>query len=384
MFKADIVSCIGILKKDLGVSQGNVLSPILANIFFHSLDVYVEKEIIERYKKGIKPTRCLDYQRVVSLTYEEQKASKEKRKQIARRKRKEAHKVGLRYTKIDSSFIRIKYIRYADDFLIGVRGPKILAEKVFQTIKFFLKSNLQLSLNEEKSGIINSYSNKISFLGMLLHNVSTTHISYRKNRAIKNKKRKRFRVILRAESLKHRQAKLFKDECLNLLRQAYNKHRENKVVVKYDFTTLIKNSVIYKDLLFKNNRTVYKEFISDLQKVIEVRESKRLNDFLKLWDKEISDSVGGDSRYVQKREFIMRPVTKKETIHRIVNLLKTQYKIPAYELEWWSLFRGSHKKRAFGWKPIWPDNFSLSDKTVSKLSFLKNGPYHAKFNSENI
>jgi hypothetical protein len=194
--------------------------------------------------------------------------------------------------------------------LIGVRGPKILAEKVFQTIKFFLKSNLQLSLNEEKSGIINSYSNKISFLGMLLHNVSTTHIPFRKSRAIENKKRKRFRVILRAESFKHRRAKLFKDECLNLLRQAYNKHRDNKVVVKDDFITFIKNSVIYKDLLFKKNRTVYKEFISDLRKIVEVKESKRLNDFLKLWDEEISDNVG-DSRDVQKREFIMRPITKK-------------------------------------------------------------------------
>ena len=201
MFKVNIISCTGILKENLGVPQGNILSPILANIFFHNLDVYVEKEIIKRYKKGIKPTRCLDYQRAVSFTYEEKKASKEKRKQIARRKRRDAHKAGLRYTKIDSNFIRVKYVRYADDFLIGVQGPKILAEKVFQSIKFFLKSNLQLSLNEEKSEILNSFSNKIPYLGMLIHNVSTTHIPFRKSRAIENKKRKRFRVILEQRAL---------------------------------------------------------------------------------------------------------------------------------------------------------------------------------------
>jgi group II intron reverse transcriptase/maturase len=383
MFKVNIVSHTGILKEHLGVSQGNVLSPILANIFFHSLDLYVEKEIIDRYKKGIKPTRCSDYQRAVSLTYEEKKASKEKRKQIARRKRRDAHKAGLRYTKIDNSFVRIKYIRYADDFLIGVRGPKTLAEKVLQTVKFFLKSNLQLSINEEKSEIFNTYSNKIPFLGMLLHNVSTTHIPYRKSREIENKKRKRSRVILRAENLKHRQVKLFKDECLNLLRQAYNKHRDNRAVVIEDFTSLIENSGIFKDILSKKNRTVYREFISDLQKVTEVKESKKLNDFLKSWDEEISEGLS-NSTLTKKREPIMRPITKKETIHRIVNLLKEKYKLPAYESEWWSIFRGSNKKRASDWKPIWPDNFSLSDDTVSKLLFPKNGTYHAKFNLENI
>ena len=94
------------------------------------------------------------------------------------------------------------------------------------------------------------------------------------------------------------------------MRQAYNKHRNNKVVVKDDFITFIKNSVIYKDLLFKKNRTVYKEFLKDLQKITEVKENKKLNDFLKLWDKEISNNVS-DSRDVQKREFIMKPITKK-------------------------------------------------------------------------
>jgi len=282
MFKANIISITGILKEKLNVPQNNILSPILANIFFHDLDVYIEKKIINRYKKGIKTTRCSDYQRAISLTYEEKKANKQKKKQIVRRKRKKAHKEGLCYTKIDNSFICVKYIRYADDFLIGVRGPKTLAKKIFRSIIFFLKSNLQLSLNEKKSKILNSFSNKIPYLGMLIHNVANKHILYDKSRAIENKKRKCSRVISRAKTLEHRQVKLFKNECLNLLRNSYMKYRNNRISIKEDFLSLIDNSLIFKSVFTKPNRSVYKEFLKNLQKLTEIKENRKLNDFLQL------------------------------------------------------------------------------------------------------
>jgi retron-type reverse transcriptase len=120
MFKANIISPLGILKEKLGVSKGNILSPILANIYFHDLDIYVQKDIIERYKKGIKPTRSTGYRRAISFTYLEKKASSQKKQQILRIKRKEAHKADFRFIKIDDNYIRVKYLRYADDILIGV------------------------------------------------------------------------------------------------------------------------------------------------------------------------------------------------------------------------------------------------------------------------
>jgi group II intron reverse transcriptase/maturase len=380
MLKTNIISLTGILNEPFGVPQGNVLSPILANIYFHDLDVYITKKIIDRYKKGIKATKCLDYQRAISFTNEEKKASLQKRKQIARRKRRDAHKAGLRYTKIDGDFIRIKYVRYADDFLIGVRGPKTLVLKIFQSVIFFLKSTLQLNLNEEKSKFIDSFSSKISFLGMLIHNVATKNLPYRKSRALQNKKRKLNRVLLRANALENQQTKRLKDECLKLLRNSYKTHRENRKPIKENFISIIKNSPTFGDVIKNSNRAIYREFIQNLLLVSDIQENQKLKNFLNLWEKELSLEAE-DSK---NKNTPTRLITKSETIRRIVKILKTQHDLPAREVEWFQLFRGANKTRGSKWKPVWIDNFSLSENTVSKLKLPKNNIYHAKYNVENI
>lgn len=382
MLKANIVSPTGILKEYQGVPQGNVLSPILSNIYFHDLDVYVKREIIDRYKKGVKASRCLEYQRAVSLTIEESKSGLLKRKQLARRKRRDAHKAGLRYTKIDDSFIRIKYIRYADDFLIGVRGPKVLATKIFQSVSFFLKSDLHLSLNEEKSKVMDSFSSKIPFLGMLIHNVPNKHLPYRKSRALENKKRKLSRVLLRADALENRQTKLFKDECLNLLRNSYKNHRNDRDPLKDNFISIIRNSPLFGDVLKSSNRAIYREFIQSLQQVSDIKQSKTLSDFLDLWEKELS--INTEVSKNDSSQVPSLPITKRETIHRIVEILRVQHNLPAHEVEWFQLFRGSNKTRGYWWKPVWIHDFSLSEDVVSILKVPVNNIYHAKYNVENI
>jgi group II intron reverse transcriptase/maturase len=291
MLQADIISINGTWKESYGVPQGNILSPILANIYFHDLDVYIDKEIINRYKKGTKAARCLEYQRAVSFTNEEKKASLQNKKQLARRKRRDAHKAGLRYTKIDESFIRVKYVRYADDFLIGVRGPKSLALKIFRSVTFFLKSSLHLSLNEEKSKIIDSFSNKISFLGMLIHNVSTNKLPFRKSRALQNKKRKLSRVLVRANAFENQRTKKLKDECLKLLRNSYKSHRKDRSPLKEDFISLIKGSPVVGSVIKDGNRAIYREFIQSLLLMSDIQENHTLKTFLNLWEKELSSDI---------------------------------------------------------------------------------------------
>lgn len=380
LLQANIISPTDIWNESYGIPQGNILSPILSNIYFHDLDVYIEKEIIDRYKKGTKATQCLDYQRAISFTKEEKKANLTKRKQIARRKRRDAHKAGLRYTKIDGNFIRIKYVRYADDFLIGVRGPKTLVQKIFQSVTFFLKSTLQLNLNEEKSKFIDSFSNKVPFLGMLIHNVATKNLPYRKSRALQNKKRKLNRVLSRADAFENQQTKKLKDECLKLLRNSYKTHRRDRKPLKKDFISLVRDSPTFGDVIKNSNRAVYREFIQNLLLVSDIQESQNLKDFLNLWKKELSLKTED----LKNKNIPTRPITKSETIRRMVEILKTQHNLPAKKVEWFQLYRGANKTRGSRWKPVWIDNFRLSKATVYKLKLPKNNIYHAKYNIENI
>jgi len=85
----------------------------------------------------------------------------------------------------------------------------------------------------------------------------------------------------RINALKNRQAKVFRDDCLKLFRNKIETFRENKDILRKDFLELIKHSVIFNDLKNFSNRTVYREFIKQLQLVTEVKESEKLQTLMK-------------------------------------------------------------------------------------------------------
>lgn len=65
---------------------------------------------------------------------------------------------------MDENYKRIKYVRYADDFIIGVIGSKADSETIKEDIKNFLYDKLKLTLSEEKTLI--THGNKhAKFLG---------------------------------------------------------------------------------------------------------------------------------------------------------------------------------------------------------------------------
>lgn len=264
MCRANILSVLGLLTKKVNICPDYILSPILSNIYFHELDLFVRECIIKRYKKGIKPIASPSHLRVLSFTYLEKKGRLKQQQQTLRKKGNSVCNINYWRTIAASKYRRVNYLRYLDDTLVGVRGPRILAEKIFKTVLFFLKSNLRLSLDIEKSQILNSFSFKISFLGMLIYNMSTKKLLYRKNRQIENKKLKSLRVLYRLKVLKHKQTRIFKEECLSLLRKSYHKHRNNEIILQKDLISLAENSVIFKNLWNKSNRFIYKEFLKDL------------------------------------------------------------------------------------------------------------------------
>jgi RNA-directed DNA polymerase len=54
---------------------------------------------------------------------------------------------------MDPNFRRLRYCRYADDFLIGVIGNKAEAVQIMADIQRFLADRLNLAVSPEKTGV---------------------------------------------------------------------------------------------------------------------------------------------------------------------------------------------------------------------------------------
>lgn len=144
-----------------GTPQGGVLSPLLANIYLDQLDTYVQETLIKTYDKGKTRAQNPEYRRLRYLT---NKAIKTGSKELARKLRIKARTLPS-IDPNDPNYRRLKYVRYADDFVLGVIGPKSEAEEIKQKIGDFLKKELKLNLSEEKTLITNATQETAKFLG---------------------------------------------------------------------------------------------------------------------------------------------------------------------------------------------------------------------------
>jgi RNA-directed DNA polymerase len=107
----------------IGTPQGGIVSPLLANIYLHELDRYMERH-----------TGLSNWER---------------------RKRKLQGRANL------------LYVRYADDFVVLCDGIKEQAEALRQELYEFLKEELKLELSMEKTKVTHA-SEGFEFLGFLI------------------------------------------------------------------------------------------------------------------------------------------------------------------------------------------------------------------------
>lgn len=144
-----------------GAPQGGIISPILSNILLDKLDKYVETVLIPKYTRGDKRRLNPEYKRLVSRYQRRQKRGD---KEAARELRKQFQEIPSIDT-TDPNFRRLRYVRYADDFLLGFIGPRSEAEEIKKDIGKFLREELKLELSETKTLITHAKREKARFLG---------------------------------------------------------------------------------------------------------------------------------------------------------------------------------------------------------------------------
>lgn len=162
-----------------GTPQGGVVSPLLANIYLHELDEWMQARMAI-FNKGKKRAIFPEYRRATDRLFR-------LRRQVERLRASEVPDQGAITSLLDEigrlsarcrtmpatdsfdpSYRRLRYCRYADDFIIGVIGSKAEARQIMEEVRTFLADHLKLTVSEQKSGISHA-SDGARFLGYDIH-----------------------------------------------------------------------------------------------------------------------------------------------------------------------------------------------------------------------
>lgn len=149
-----------------GCPQGGIISPILANIYLNELDRHIMK-IKKEFDVATKARYTPEYTKLVGLRQRLRNKIKnsngiEREKLIEEYKTATAQMLKLPAKQCDDK--KIKYVRYADDFLIAVNGNRQDCEKIKQELTEFISTTLKMELSQEKTLITHS-NTPARFLG---------------------------------------------------------------------------------------------------------------------------------------------------------------------------------------------------------------------------
>jgi group II intron reverse transcriptase/maturase len=154
-----------------GTPQGGIVSPILANIYLHELDKFIENFSAE-FRKPKQRMVTAEYSRISGAMARAKKklekaieTGNNAERNILRENIASLHKE-LRKTPCKSQTDKkISYVRYADDFLIGVNGDKEDCQSIKSVLSDFIDNTLKMELSDEKTLIThsNQYARFLSY-----------------------------------------------------------------------------------------------------------------------------------------------------------------------------------------------------------------------------
>jgi hypothetical protein len=158
-----------------GTPQGGVVSPILSNIYLDALDKFVESTLLPAHNRGAQRRPNRQY---ACMKERARHLASAGRVDEARALRRQVQAMPSHMLN-DPDYRRLRYLRYADDFLLGFVGPRSEAEEIKRQLGEFLRSELKLELSEAKTLITHGRSQTARFLG---YEVTVLHDNQQRDR----------------------------------------------------------------------------------------------------------------------------------------------------------------------------------------------------------
>jgi hypothetical protein len=279
----------------VGSPQGSVVSPLLCNVYLHEMDKFVIG-LKQNFNKGDKPRLNNAYTTLVN------RAKRQKRLgnfEEYRRYLQLSRKLSS-VDKFDPNYRKLQYVRYADDWLIGIRGTYIEAKWIKTRISEFCTKHLKLSLNEGKTKITNLRRDKVFFLGTEIYR--SRHQKYHtfKKRLRRSIKRLRFDAPLRYIRRKLTYAGFIRGN-LPHPKFVWMSLEHNKIIVMYN--------AVYRGLInyysFSTNRSRLVSFVHFFLKYscAKLLAAKFSTDVPKIFKRFGKDLAGSNGRGFAKAEY---------------------------------------------------------------------------------
>ena len=142
-----------------GTPQGQIASPILANIYLNELDKFVDG-IVRENTFGKARKRNLAYTRL-----SEARCRARKKGDFAKADMMLKQMRQMPSAIPDPNYRRVHYVRYADDWVICIIGSKAVALDIKAKIAAFLSEELKLELSKDKTLITCLSDKRVKFLG---------------------------------------------------------------------------------------------------------------------------------------------------------------------------------------------------------------------------
>jgi group II intron reverse transcriptase/maturase len=144
-----------------GAPQGGVLSPCLSNIYLDRLDRFVETTLMPGYTRGVRRIANPEYVRIKNAACRARRRGEHATVRALRKQQRRLPALDPQ----DPGYRRLRYVRYADDILLGFMGPKTEAEEIKRQLARFLQEELKLELSETKTLITHARTQAARFLG---------------------------------------------------------------------------------------------------------------------------------------------------------------------------------------------------------------------------